>query len=236
MADPSIHTFDNGVRICDHHLLEVQRARYRNRNVHEADEEDVFLSALENIPRGGIFLNVGSAVGYYVILAKLKRPDLTIHAVEPLPSQIEWFKENLSINQLHVSDFHLHQIAVAANDDAQAQLLDDNYGSRILNSSEQTIGRIVRVKSVTLAQLCRQIGGKIDLVQMDIQGLELSVLEKFFADSSRSAVSAFLIGTHSENIHGSLIEVLKQHGYEITFECSRPANQPDGILLAVKRS
>jgi FkbM family methyltransferase len=235
MGQPAIHTFDNGVRILDAHLLEVQRARYRQRNVHEADEEDVFLAALADIPSGGIFLNVGTAVGYYVILAKLKRPDLTIHGVEPLPGQAERFKENLAINGLGSTDFKLHEIAIAANDEAEAQLLDDSYGSRLLGPAEQVTGKVVRVRTIPLAELCRSIGPRIDLLQMDIQGLELPVLEKFFGSAERSAISTFLVGTHSEKIHASVIALLNREGYAVSFECARPSGQPDGIVLAGKQ-
>jgi len=191
---------------------------------------------LAEVPSGGIFLNVGTAVGYYVILAKLKRPDLTVHGVEPLPGQAERFKENLAINGLSATDFKLHEIAIAANDEAEAQLLDDSYGSRLLGPSEQASGKVVRVRTIPLAELCRTIGSRIDLLQMDIQGLELPVLEKFFSSPERSAISTFLIGTHSEKIHASVIALLIQHGYSVTFECARPSGQPDGIVLARETS
>jgi FkbM family methyltransferase len=235
MGHLAIHTFDNGVRIYDHHLLEVQRARYRLRNVHEADEEDVFLETLAAVPPQGIFLNVGAAVGYYVILARLKRPDLRIHAVEPLPGQSERFKENLAINGLALGDLHLHEIAIAARDEAEAQLLDDGYGSRLLAPSESVSGRVVRVKTTTLARLCENIGARIDLLQMDIQGLELPVLEKFFSEPQRTAITTFLVGTHSDPIHQAIIALLQQNGYDVKFECARPPDQPDGIVLAVEK-
>jgi FkbM family methyltransferase len=235
MGQPAIHTFDNGVRIHDHHLLDAQRARYRTRNVHEAVEEDVFLEALAGVPPGGIFLNVGTAVGYYVILAKLKRPDLTIHGVEPLPSQVERFKENLPLNRFCLADFQLHEIAIAAKEEAEAQLLDDGYGSRLLGPAEPAPGRIARVRTTTLARLCRTIGPRIDLVQMDVQGLELPILDKFFSSPERSGISTFLVGTHGGMIHASVIDLMKQNGYAVTFECARPPGQPDGIVLAVVR-
>jgi FkbM family methyltransferase len=235
MNQRAIHTFDNGVRLYDEHLLDVQRARYQKRNVHEEDEEDVFLNTLAGVPKGGIFLNVGAAVGYYAILAKLKRPDLAVHAVEPLPSQAERFRENLPINAVAPADIYLHEIAIAPNDDQEAELLDDSYGSRIVAPGETTPGRVVRVRAATLAQFCQTIGPRIDLLQMDIQGLELPVLEKFFAAAQRPAISIFLVGTHSDKIHASVMALLQKHGCDVTFECARPANQPDGILLAVER-
>jgi hypothetical protein len=67
---------------------------------------------------------------------------------------------------------------------------------------------------------------------MDIQGLERLVLEKFFAGPDRAEVSSFLVGTHSDEIHAAVVDLLKSNGYAVEFECSRPPGQPDGIVLA----
>ena len=42
----AIHTFDNGVRVFEDQLWEGQRARYQKRNVHEAEEEDIFVDLI----------------------------------------------------------------------------------------------------------------------------------------------------------------------------------------------
>lgn len=236
MADSAIHTFDNGVRVMDSHLLPIQRARYQLRNVHEADEEDIFVDALARIPYGGAFLNVGSAVGYYVILAKLKRPDLAVHGAEPLPSQIERFRENLGLNGLVGSDIQLHQCAISSRDDPEARLLDDSYGSKLVDLAAPGAGRTVKVAATTLARLCTVVGPRVDLVQMDIQGLERAVLEAFFSTSDRPVVSAFLIGTHSEEIHTAILVLMKRNGYDVLCETMQPPNQPDGIIMAISRS
>jgi FkbM family methyltransferase len=235
MSDSSVHTFDNGVRVMDCHLLQVQRARYQLRNVHEADEEDIFMDALARTPHGGTFLNVGTAIGYYVILAKLKRPDLVVHGVEPLPSHIERFRENLALNRLVGSDIRLHQCAVSSRDDPEARLLDDSYGSKLVDPAAPAAGRIVKVAATTLARLCAIVGTRVDLVQMDIQGLEQAVLEAFFSTSDRSVVSAFLIGTHGEGIHSAILALMKRNGYEVLREEVQPSNQPDGIVMAIRR-
>ena len=116
------------------------------------------MDALARIPYGGAFLNVGSLVGYYVILAKLKRPDLAVHGVEPLPSQIERFRENLALNELVGSDIQLHQCAISSRDDPEAQLLNDSYGSKLVDPAAPAAGRIVKVAATTLARLSTVVG------------------------------------------------------------------------------
>ena len=65
-----VHEFDNGVRVFDDHLMPAQRERYRKRNVHEADEEDLFIEVVSALPDDGCFVNIGTAIGYYAILAR----------------------------------------------------------------------------------------------------------------------------------------------------------------------
>ena len=58
-----IHKFDNGVRVYDDHLMPAQRQRYKIRNVHEADEEDLFIKIISSLPDDGTFVNIGTAIG-----------------------------------------------------------------------------------------------------------------------------------------------------------------------------
>ena len=109
-----IHIFANGVRVYDDQLLEEQRLRYRKDNVHEAEEEKLFVDLIGELPPHGCFVNVGAAIGYYVILARKLAPKLCIHALEPLPRHREFLLENLALNGLTKSDIHLHADALAA--------------------------------------------------------------------------------------------------------------------------
>ncbi len=76
-----IHVFENGVKVYDRHLTKLQRERYRKCNVHEADEEHRFKKIISAVPTDGCFVNVGCAIGYYVVLARKLSPGLTIHSV-----------------------------------------------------------------------------------------------------------------------------------------------------------
>lgn len=109
-----IHTFDNGVSVYDAHLMPAQRERYKIKNVHEADEEDFFIKIMSAIPDAGCFVNIGTAVGYYALLAKKCSPALQIHAVEPLRYFRHCFQENIRLNNFADEDFIVHPVAVGA--------------------------------------------------------------------------------------------------------------------------
>jgi FkbM family methyltransferase len=245
-----IHQFDNGIRVYDDHLLDEQRKRYAERNVHEADEEEFFITVIRSLPPQGCFVSVGAAIGYYILLARQLAPRLTIHAFEPLPRHEKYFWENVSLNGYSSSDFHFHPEAVAASD-GYARLEDASFGSRLNTPSlilrlkrlaRQVLNRLgfkhykvmdsIRVKTVSLASAVQVAGGSVDLLQMDIQGFEFQVLNAGLPVLQSGSVKTFLIGTHGAAIHQSCLQILLRCGYTIELEQQQSPHQPDGILLA----
>jgi len=189
-----IHVFDNGVAVYDDHLIPVQRERYAKRNVHEAEEEDLFVRIIRALPPNGCFVNVGSAIGYYPLLAKRLSPTLVIHAIEPLERHRRSFAENIELNGFPLSDFAIHSEAVAVAE-GTVKFIDEGYGSAIqqspnrnwlqvlsksffsrdaakLHPLKQNRPAVAAVKATTLDRLMLRIGRIVELLQMDVQGSE----------------------------------------------------------------
>jgi FkbM family methyltransferase len=247
-----IHQFDNGIRVYDDHLLDEQRKRYAMHNVHEADEEGIFIDVIRTLPPQGCFVIVGGAIGYYALLARKLSPKLTIHIFEPLPRHKIYFWENVQLNGYSSNDFHFHPEAVA-DSDGYARLEDASFGSRLSAPSfirrvkrfvKQVLNRLglghykvmetMRVKTMSLATVIQAVGSRADLLQMDIQGFEFHVLNGGAAILQSGLVKTFLIGTHGAEIHRSCLRLLSHNGYEIKLEQQRSPHQPDGIILAQK--
>ena len=250
-----IHEFDNGIRIYDAHLARHQRERYREQNVHEAVEEELFVQILKSIPSDGLFVNIGSAVGYYPLRAKIVSPNLTIHAVEPLERHRQFFLDNIRLNGFDPSDFVIHTEGIA-QEKGVAKFLDRNYGSAIIENEpgpeaiEYSLKGFVKailyrlelkkrrpnivttIETISLDTLLDGIHGTVDLVQMDVQGEEVNVLRGGVESMRMGKVKTFLIGTHSRELHQYCIQMLSDHGYRIEFEEAEPDGQPDGILIA----
>jgi FkbM family methyltransferase len=252
MTEKAVHIFDNGVKVFASHLTLGQRDRYRKRNVHEADEENLFVEITNAIPEDGCFVNIGSAIGYYCILAKKLSPGLTIHAVEPLEAHRRYFAENAELNQLGLDDFYVHREAISCSK-GRALFLDRDYGSRILHAQEgraslrsrigaagRMISALLRmrgygiVKTMTLDELMDLVGKTTDLLQMDVQGLEAEILGGGTRSLRAGLVKTFLLGTHGQQVHQQCTEILREFGYSIEFEEVAPKSQPDGIIVASK--
>jgi len=249
-----VHVFDNQVRVYDDHLIPVQRERYRKQNVHEAEEEAIFVELILGLPPDGCYLNIGCAIGYYPLLARRLAPGLRIESVEPLARHREFFAENARLNGYDAAEFAIHPLAVSAAT-GTARLQDDDYGSALVRdealpqpsakgffrglagalgfrAAPVAAPASCEVETTTLDLLVEQIGRTVHLVQMDVQGFELDVLRGAQTSLETGHVETFLIGTHGAALHESCAAELERHGYAIEFSLAAPQEQPDGILVA----
>lgn len=257
-----IHEFDNNVRVYDDHLMPAQRQRYKIKNVHEADEENLFIQIISSVPSDGCFVNIGTAIGYYAILARKISPQLNVQAVEPLESFRRCFKENILLNGLSETDFVIYPYAVSATN-GRVSFLEKGYESQLLikRDDESVFNRLVNklknhvktllgslgvkryaagsgkkseTDAVTLEVLLQKVGQKVDVMSMDVQGLEVDILSGGTGVLERADVKTFIIGTHGKAIHQQCINILKSNGYSIEHDEEHTQNQPDGIIVASK--
>jgi FkbM family methyltransferase len=253
----AIHIFDNGVQVYEDQLWPGQRARYERRNVHEAEEEDVFLRLLGRLPPGGCYVDVGAAIGYYLILARKQAPGLTIHGFEPLERHRASLRQNLELNGLTTNDFIIHSQGLTSFAGRQI-FLDRGYSSRLAGDAGKSApslsqrwkdllvtlrlrdsrDKTTTIETTTIDEFVRQIDCPIDLLQMDVQGLEVEVLKGATESLKTGAVKTFLIGTHGRalglKLHEECCDQLRSNGYEIEVDLRDTKDQPDGILVASK--
>lgn len=253
-----IHVFDNGVKVYGHHISRGQRKRYKKHNVHEAEEEKIFLEILSALPGDGCFVNIGSAIGYYPILVKKTLPGLVIHAVEPLELHQQCFLENIELNDFRQSDFYFHPVGIS-DSGGLMNFVEARYGSKIVRNDQEyhqrpkariktyvkmmlaglglyayTPRQVRTIETITLDKLMEIVGRPVDLLQMDVQGMELGVLMSGSRSLLAGDIKTFLIGTHGQALHRNCMDFLKQHGYLIEFEDGNTKDQPDGIIVASK--
>lgn len=229
-----IHLFDNGVKLYRRHLLPIQLERYAQKNVHEAEEEDVFIELVQRLPKSGCYVNVGSAVGYYPLLARRIRPDIRICAIEPLAIHRSYFFENIRLNGFNVSCFELYEFAISSRN-GSVVFADKNYSSVMVRDAVDAPPLAANefiIQSKTLDAFINELGTQVDLCQMDVQGLEVEVLKGAVNSMMERKICGFLIGTHNPKLHVDCLDILKKYKYHISMENYHTVQQPDGIIAA----
>ena len=238
-----VHTFDNGVKVFEAQLLAGQKERYLRNNLHEPEEEAIFLRVIRRLNPGDSFINIGAAIGYYAILAKLQRPDLRVHAYEPLRMHRRYIRRNLKLNGLVARDVEIHKEGVDRAD-GFATFRNQDYSSAIERGSSglSRVGELLqklrgqRISTISLESAIGRCDGPVGLVSMDIQGAEIAVVNASLDVIQSMRVEHYLIGTHGPGIHKDIVDALERCGYTIVVNELAPDLQPDGIVLAQKQA
>jgi len=225
------YRFSNGVVLGRHELLELQLERYQepdNPNLHEPVEEEWLLTVLNECGRSNpVFLDVGAAVGYYSILVKKTWPGACVFAVEPLPEHIDALHHNTLLNDLPSDAITLLSVAVAT-EDKPVFLKRQSFGSGLVSVADSDS---IQVKGRRLRSLLQNIP-PVDVLKMDIQGLELDVLDASRPTLKEHSIRNIIVGTHSKTIYASVKQLLEDEGYQILFSDPSPQFQPDGLIVA----
>jgi FkbM family methyltransferase len=166
------------------------------------NQEAKFIS--KNIPSGGVFLNIGSNIGYHLLGTKFRRPDVKVFGVEPHPLMINLAQMNSIISDI---DYELYEFAITEKN-GEVDLYSSTYNvgdSRIYAFSGA--GTKIRVKSATGSYIFEQLPKKPDLILIDTQGTEFEVLKSLDIESLDNSVIIFEL---TPNWYTSLSECQKE--------------------------
>jgi FkbM family methyltransferase len=228
-----IFEFANGIRHFTADLLPEQVARYARLAVplHEPVEEHWFetLTAAAG-PGRFVFLDIGSALGYYAILVKKRRPDARVVAVDPNPQFHARFAATLALNGLGPGDVELVPKAVAGTPGTVRFALK-SYGAHVAHGPTAPTVETIDVEAITLDALLADLDETVTLAKLDIQGLEQGVLERSKAVAAGTAVRNWIVGTHGPRIHARVVELLSPR-HRILLDDPNPPDQPDGLVVA----
>lgn len=197
-----LHPYDN---IIETRILLGSRAR---------DDEEIRMLR-ENLPAGGVFLDVGANIGYYSLMAVACGASLAL-AVEPIPAAYERLAFNIFAN-----GFQDRIIAIQTALGAERKTVcltvaeGDLGGSSIVKSEIQ--GQQLQVPMMQLAEvLAERRIKKVDAMKIDVEGMEDLVLCPFYESAQEVLWPRFVI---MEHVHGKdwkqdVLAFMLDRGYE----------------------
>lgn len=170
---------------------------------------------VSRLPSGGTFFDVGANIGLVSFAVAVQRPDVTIHAFEPSPPNVVAWRRNRELNTGVTA--YLNEVALSDYDGEASFHVPSDSGSGMLHDAGNA-----KVPITTLDGYCERNGiGHIDVLKIDVQGLEPAVLrgaERMLRASAVSTVicemCAPLLKIAGED-STSVIRPLKDHGFKI---------------------
>lgn len=148
-------------------------------------------SIVSNVNRKMVFLDIGSNVGIYSLLAEANPNFCRITAVEPNPLVVDFLKSNIHANS--ASRIEVISAAVSqSNDEVELRYNDWHTG---MGSIEREGTNTVRVKSINRSYFDEYAGSVNEKVflKIDVEGAECVVVEEIFSSRLSDKISDVFI-------------------------------------------
>ncbi len=170
------------------------------------------------------FMDIGSNIGYYSILARISNPKIRITAFEPASGPFNFLDKNVNVN---FNDASIDTNRIALSDKAgeikfyeyknpKYGYITENLGgtSSEIEKSDSNLESEVTVKSDTLANYLVSKKGyqKIDLIKIDTEGTEDKILRQSgdLLDIKRPII---ICETLFNKIEDKLEDLFRKHDY-----------------------
>jgi FkbM family methyltransferase len=163
--------------------------------------------------RNPIVLDCGANIGMATFFFKSLYPEAQITAFEPDPVTFKVLQHNISSNRLE--DVAVHNVALAS-EESHIPFYVPESGSLMMSAvSGRSTGKAIDVPAQRLSSF---IVGEVDLLKLDIEGMEGPVLQELVATGKLSLVREAIIEVHHNLPKGptnlaSLLQLLEQAGF-----------------------
>lgn len=210
--------------------------------VFERDEIRRFCTEIKD---GMCFVDVGANIGLYTALA-LRRMTSSgvILAVEPSRENFEYLEQNIVENRSPRSDVKVFAERTALLDQKGEAILHKNPGNKGDNRlyPDTLLQESERVEVITLDELCGRHGiPRIDIMKMDVQGMEKRVLagaQKVLKESPRCTLFMEFWASGIERAGdspASLFQLLGKLGFDV-YEPVSGELHPIRVEEAIRRT
>jgi len=176
--------------------------------------------------------DVGAHIGWYTCLGAAAAPLARVVAFEADRGNTNALRQNVGVNGFR----HAHVVNGA--------ICKDHGGSCFLNPGRTTlehalgppssIGR--RVRTISIDGWCQDTGDRPDLVKIDVEGAELSVLEGMCSTLAARTASV-LLEVHSQRLKDEACELLEANRYKVNSvrldESRARSDWSNEILIAI---
>jgi hypothetical protein len=184
---------------------------FKNKGVHEPQEERAFNQILKYIPDDGLMLELGAFWGFYSMTFQQRAIQRRNYLIEPDQHALISGRNNFKLNQLTGKFFNYFISDSSVSGD---------------------------VPTITVSDFMQQNQiGFLNILHSDIQGFELRMLLGAEAYLKDGKIGYLFISTHSNDLHQSCKVFLLERGYVILCDADLDETYSwDGLIVARHQS
>jgi FkbM family methyltransferase len=201
--------------------------------------DDVYrLGGLEELdPEPLVILDVGAQIGAFALEVARRFPSCRVWCFEPNPRVTAYLRRNIRDNDM-IDRIAVEQLAVGAVP-GLAGLYEAGASSTIVPGLRSKISTpATEVQVVGFEEVMSRLGNKADLVKLDCEGSEYSIVLETAAEAWRGVDRLLL--EYEEPLAGRSWRVLRKRlealGFELRWHERRPDEPDVGMVYLVRRS
>lgn len=205
----------------------------------EIFQDDIYSLNLEKRKNEEILiLDVGSHIGLSVLYFKSRFPNSRIVCFEPNPVVFDILNDNIFYNNLE--NVQTHNVAVGKNSKPREFYIDrskekafstGSFRKNAWNGKQKS--KAIMVETKPLSSFIKQ---KVNLVKLDVEGVELEVVKELDSSGKFGWIENMLIEYHpgkGQNIE-NLLSILRKNGFILEyFQDGAKLSQPKEELILV---
>jgi FkbM family methyltransferase len=179
-----------------------------------------------DLPERPFIIDAGANIGLATLLFKRRHPDARILAFEPDPDTHALCRKNIEANGL--ADVELVHAALSDHE-GELELSVDPAVPGNLGMSTRPVANLRGRRSVPARTLSSFIKQRVDLLKLDIEGVEVDVLDETAASGALEQVDQIVMEYHhhvepDEDRLGHMLAMLERHGfgYQVLSRASVP--------------
>ena len=181
-------------------------------NMTEPEQTSAFVDTLKI---GQVFFDIGANVGYYTVLgARIVGLHGKVFAFEPVIRNLAYLYQHTVLNKAS----NVTIISAACSDTLSLTIFSaglnfaTGHMTQNIHLDDDANGLLFPVPTVTVDAIVQQLGVSPDVIKIDVEGAEHSVLRGAQATLHKAKPKIFL-STHSDILRSICLEYLKGFGY-----------------------
>jgi FkbM family methyltransferase len=234
---PIVYHLRDGTKLC------ASTGTYDLYIINEVWMDNVYTSWLGfSIRDGWVVVDVGGHKGIFSIFAATRAKNVTVYTFEPAPDTFAQLSYNIQQNKL--SNIRVFNIAVSDRDgESTLHVYPDSAQNGFLPRSNPALlpVRDIKVETWSMERVLRTIAAPVNLLKMDIEGIEYEVLMSCPAEIFRT-VERIALEYHDTRLRTShcvaeLVKSLNDRGFSTYLHPSRqmlfaerPRDSPGGAV------